>query len=139
MTALSAHVPSQPAPSADGVEASVRRALEDAHGVSGAFAVSPCAFRRLDPEAARRLAPPRPAAAGGAGRWILVTCRSAAEAEHQTHLHERCLTAAQRFMLSLSCDGVDNVWSGLSVDADVVRRAGVELDGSVPVGLIRYG
>ena len=136
MLALRVHVPTDPAPSRDGVEASVRRALDEAGSVSGAFAASPCGFRPLDAGAAARLAPPRPAAPG---RWMLVTCRSAAEEGHRTHLRERCLTAAQRFMLSLSCDGVENGWVAEAPAADAFRAAGVDLGGAVPVGLIWYG
>ena len=119
----------QPATADGGVEASVQRALEEAGSVSGAFAASPCAFRRLDSSVV-------PAEAG---RWILVTCRAAGEEGHQTHLRERCLTAAQRFMLSLSCDGIDNEWTAETPSAEALRGAGVSLSGAVPVGLIRYG
>ena len=137
MLALSFQTPADPAPSDDdGVEGAVRRALGEAQSVSGAFAASPCAFRPLSAEAAARLAPPRPVRAG---RWIAVTCRTADEAGHRTHLHERCLTAAQRFMLSLSCDGVENGWVPETPSPEAFRAAGVDLGGTVPVGLIWYG
>ena len=136
MLALSIHLPTDPAPSGDGVEASVRRALDEAGSVSGAFAASPCAFRRLGPRAAARLAPPRPAPPG---QWVLVTCQAAAEEGHRTHLRERCLTAVQRFMLSLSCDGVENGWVAEPPTADALRAAGVDLGGHAPVGLVWYG
>ena len=134
---LRAQLPPGPAPLVDGVEASVRRALADARGVPGASAASPCSFWRLRPEAADRLAPPGLAGLGGG--WVLVTCRSADGAERQAHLRERCLTAVQRFMLSLSCDGVENAWHGVPPDARALRQAGVDVGRSAAVGLVRYG
>lgn len=121
----------EPALPASEIEASVRRALEEAGSVPGAFAASPCGFRRLGAEVAG-LVP-------SAGRWILVTCQAAGDEGHRTHLRERCLTAAQRFMLSLSCDGVDNAWTAEAPSPEALRDAGVALGGAVPVGLIRYG
>ena len=122
---------------ADGVEASVLRALREAEDGLDAAPPSPCAFRPLAPDAVRRIAPPR--SAGRAGRWIVVTCRTARGRARRADLHERCLTAAQRFMLSLSCDGVDNGWVAEAPDAEAFRTAGVALDGGDPVGLIWYG
>ena len=135
MLALSFQPHPDPVPPDDGVEGAVRRALDEARTVSGAFAASPCTFRRLSAEAAARLAPPR----DGPARWVAVTCRTAGEEGHRTHLHERCLTAAQRFMLSLSCDGVENGWVAEAPDAGAFRAAGVDLGATVPVGLIWYG
>ena len=117
------------------------RALHEA----GTAPASPCAFRPVRPEAAGLLAPPRPAGGapggvpGGAGRWIVVTCEGASGKASRAHLHERCLTAAQRFMLSLSCDGIENQWVAEAPGPDAFRAAGVALDGGYPVGLIWYG
>ena len=133
--------PPGPGPSADGVEAFVLRALHEAGDGPDMAAASPCAFRPVRPEAAGLLAPPRPAdgAPGGAGRWIVVTCQAASEEARRAHLRERCLTAAQRFMLSLSCDGIENQWVAEAPGPDAFRAAGVALDGGYPVGLIWYG
>lgn len=146
MLALSIQFPTASVvPPGGDVEASVRRAMDEAASVSGAFAASPCGFRPLSDAAAAHLALPRRPArssstyADGAGRWVLVTCQAASEVDHQTHLRERCLTAAQRFMLSLSCDDVANVWLDETPDAEALVEAGVRLGGCHPVGLIWCG
>ena len=102
------------------------RASEMAGDVPGAYADAPCRFLELPAGALR---PP--------GRYVLAVCQRAAEAGHQSHLRERSLTAAQRFLLSLACDGIDAVWSAELPDERALRAAGVPLDGAVPVGVIR--
>ncbi len=129
--ALSVQSPfaSPPAAPAGGA---VERALAEAGTVSGAYARSPYGFRRLGPAASALV---RPLREGGA--WVLVTVRGSGESGHQSHLRERCLTAAQRFMLALSCDGVDNCWHDAAVpDAAAFRAAGLDLGADVPVGLV---
>ena len=120
--------PAPPTPDAD--EAAVRRAYVAAGGASS---TSPCGFHRLGPQAEPLLGPLR-ARAGRARGWVLVA--GPGRADHR----ERCLTAAQRFMLSLSWDGLPNAWveAGLP-DGDAFRAAGVDLGTDVPVGLIWWG
>lgn len=104
--------------------------------MSGAYAAQPFGFRPLGPEASAPLASVRPLGSG-AGVWVLVTVRGTGEAGHRTHLHERCLTAAQRFMLSLACDGIESQWIDDGVpSAEALRAAGVDLGLDRPVGLI---
>ena len=102
------------------------RASEMAGAVPGAYATAPCRFVELPAEVA-----------GEAGRHVLAVCQRAPEEGHQTHLRERSLTAAQRFILSLACDGIDAVWSAELPDEDRLRAAGVPLGGGVAVGVIR--
>ena len=97
------------------------RAAETAGAVPGAYADAPCRFVAL------------PDADDGA-HWFVVVARPAGDAGQQTHLRERSLTAAQRFMLSLACDDVDAAWHD---DAPPRRLAGVDLGGGSPVGMIR--
>jgi hypothetical protein len=142
MFGLSASSPAhRPASAADAprsaaLEAAVRRALGEAATVAGAYADPPVRFLALGAEAARAVArAPHPGDRDGL--WVLVACRYAAEAGHQAHLQERCLTAAQRFTLALWAEGVEAVWmqDGLP-DADALRRAGVDLGAHVPLGLV---
>ena len=114
--------------------AAVVRALAEMGSVSGAFASSPCAFVPLGPEADGLLGGLGP---GGAGGWVLVAVRASAEADHRAHLRERCRTAVQRFVLTLACDDVESAWvaDGLP-DAEAFRRAGVDLGGREPAGLV---
>ena len=124
---------SPPRPAGDDV---VARVIEEVGTVSGAYAASPCAFLALPPEAEALVDPLRPHGAAS-GAWVLVTVRASGELGHRVHLHERCLTAAQRVMLALSCDGVDNAWVGEGLpDAAAFRAAGADLRGRVPVGLV---
>ena len=102
--------------------------------MSGAFAVAPCEFHVLPAPAAARLAPAD--LQRRAGTWVLVTVRLAREAGHRAHLRERCLTAAQRFMLSLACDGVENAWVDEAPTPGAARDAGVGLGDQDPVGMI---
>ena len=95
-----------------------------AGAVPGAYADAPCRFVELP-------------AREGAGRDVLAVCQRAAEGGHQSHLRERSRTAAQRFILSLACDGIEAVWTGDIPDDDALDRAGLALQGHVPVGLIR--
>ncbi len=114
----------------------VSRAIESAGTVSGAYASSPCAFLRLGPQAEDLVDGLRPEGAGR-GAWVLVSVRHSAEAGQRVHLHERCLTAAQRVMLALACDGVENTWVGEGLPgAAAFRSAGANLQGRVPVGLV---
>ncbi len=136
MLALSVQSPfaSPPCPGAD--DDAVARAIDAAGTVSGAYARSPCAFVPLDDEARLLVDALRPRGAGR-GAWVLVTVRDSGEAGQRAHLRERCLTAAQRVMLALACDGVDNAWveDGLP-DAAAFRAAGADLGDGVPVGLV---
>lgn len=112
------------------------RAFEAASGVSDEAAEASVAVLRLGAPAAARLGL-RPPPAERVQGWALVTSADAADAERRAYGRERGLTAAQRFMLSLSCDGVRNGWvdSGLP-DADALRAAGVDPGAAVPVGLV---
>ena len=65
---------------------------------------------------------------------MLVTAPESSEPDHRAHLRERTLTAAQRFMLALACDGIDSQWVADVPDARAF--AGSALDGRVPVGLV---
>lgn len=141
MPALRLHPPrlssAHPPPGDRGaLEEAVHRAFEATRGVSDESAGSPIGFLRLGRQAATRLSL-HPPAAGRAQGWAIVTAADAPDAERRAHHCERCLTAAQRFMLSLSCDGVRNGWvdSGLP-DADALCAAGVDLGAAVPVGLV---
>lgn len=117
-------------------EEAVRHAQEAADGVSGAFAALPCGFRPLGPEADALLASVRPLGSADGG-WVLVTVHGSGEAGHRMHLRERCLTAAQRFMLSLACDGVESQWVEDELPhSDAFRAVGLELGLDRPVGLI---
>ena len=137
MPGLSAPSPfDRPPPPDDAVGTAVGRALSAAGTVSGGYAGPPCAFRPLGPEADAVLGPLRP---DGPGGWVLVTVHATAEEHHRVHLWERSLTAAQRFMLALACDGVESRWVAPAPDAEELRAGGVALDGHVPVGLVWCG
>ena len=114
--------PATPPPFSD----AFARASEMAGAVPGAYATAPCRFVELPPDAV-----------GGPGRYVLALCQRAPEEGHQTHLRERSLTAAQRFILSLACDGIEAVWSADLPDEGRLRAAGVPLGGGVAVGVIR--
>lgn len=132
MLTLSVQSPSvdRPVPERGAVE----RALRTAGTVSGAYAASPVRFRRLEARAGALAEALRP---GAAGTWVLVSVAGSLEAGHQAHLRERSLTAAQRFMLALACDGVENAWVDEAVpDAEAFRAAGLDLGAEVPVGLV---
>ena len=103
-------------------------------GVSGAFLSPPFEFHLLEGDACQMLSL---STAAGDQMWILVTVQRAAEDGHRAHLRERCLTAAQRFMLHLACDGIDNAWVSETPDAEALQAAGVALGDREPVGLIR--
>ena len=130
MLAPRAHPPPGPAPpTPDEPDAAVRRAYRAAGGA----ATSPCGFHRLGPHVEAVLGPLRAEAARARG-WVLVSCPG------RTHHREQCLTAAQRFMLSLSWDGLPNAWVDADLpDGDAFRAAGVDLGADVPVGLIWWG
>ena len=115
-----------------GAEA-VRRALETAGTVSGGYAGAPCTFVALGPDAELALAALRPAGAD-LGTWVLVAAPKTDEAGHRAHLRERTLTAAQRFMLALACDGIDSQWVADVPSAQAFAEH--DLDGRVPVGLV---
>lgn len=136
MLALSVQSPFASMPRSPGRGDVVDRAIEAAGTVSGAYATSPCVFLTLGKKAADLVAPLRPEAMHG-GTWVLVAALASGESDQKAHLHERCLTAAQRVMLALSCDGVDNAWVGEGLpDADAFEAAAVGLGGRVPLGLI---
>ncbi len=117
-----------------GAEA-VRRALETAGTVSGGYAGTPCTFVALGPDAELALADLRPAGAD-VGTWVLVAAPEADEPDHRAHLRERTLTAAQRFMLALACDGIDGRWVADVPEGGAFASACPDLDGCVPVGLV---
>ena len=138
MLALSIQSPFDAAPrlpEAVDLEEAIQRALDEAGTVSGAYATSPCRVLPLPPEAGGHLRTFRPSGFTG-DTCVLVTVRGSSEAGHRAHLHERCLTAAQRFMLALSCEAVRNAWTTEVPDAVTLGRLGVDVDGHVPVGLI---
>ncbi|MEM1115082.1 MAG: hypothetical protein AAF845_00475 [Bacteroidota bacterium] len=122
-------------PEAVDVGDAIQRALDEAGTVSGAFASSPCRIAALPVAAGAQLRTFRPAGFAS-DTCVLVTVRGSTEADHRAHLHERCLTAAQRFMLALSCEGVRNAWTAEVPEAETLGRLGVDIDGQVPVGLI---
>ena len=136
MLALSVQSPLASPPRPDGARDVVARAIRAAGTVSGAYATSPCAFVPLGAEARLLVDALRPPGAKR-GEWVLVTVRESGEAGQRVHLRERCLTAAQRVMLALACDGVENAWveDGLP-DAAAFRSVGADLKGGVPVGLV---
>ena len=139
MLALSVHTPfdRSPLPSAEGpdLDGAIRRALAEAGTVSGAFASAPYRFRTLSPDSCARLRGRRPPGATGEA-CVLVTVRESGEAVQRAHLRERGLTAAQRFMLALSCEGVANTWTDDVPDAGALEALGVDLDGQAPFGLV---
>lgn len=137
MLTLGIHPPRSTAPPVDREwDRALDRARQEAGGVSGAFAVLPCRFYAVAPAAADLL-PLRPPPVVREGTCVLATVRESEEPGHRAHLHERCLTAVQRFMLSLACDGVQSQWTEEGIpSADAFRKAGVGLSGEQPVGLI---
>lgn len=109
-----------------------RRAVGTAVEVSGAYSVPPVRFWPLASTAARLVEARR-----ADGQWVLVTCATAAEPAHAAHLRERSRTAAQRFSLSLWCDGLDAVWIGDDLpERDAFRAAGLDIGTAEPVGLV---
>ena len=132
MLGLTFHDPhaGPPAPDPPDLGEALRRAQEGARA-SGAFLEPPFAFHPLTSVAARDLA------LSGARAWVMVAVRPTADDGHRAHTRERCLTAAQRFMLHLACDEVESTWVEPAPEAEAVRRAGVDLGGAEPVGLIR--
>jgi len=104
----------------------------DGAGASGAFLSRPFEFHVVQADARHRLA-----LSAEADAWVVVTVTRTVEDGHRAHLLERCLTAAQRFMLHLACDGVDNAWEDEPPSADALRAAGVDIGDREPVGLIR--
>ena len=136
MLALSVQSPFASPPPPSRGEDPVARAIDAVGTVSGAYATSPCAFVPLDGDARLLVDALRPASAGR-GAWVLVTVRGTGEAGQRHHLRERSLTAAQRVMLALACDGVDNAWVEEGVpDAAAFLAAGTDLGDGVPVGLV---
>lgn len=111
----------------------LQRAAREADGVPGDYVGAPCGFRALDASEVSVEAP-------GPGEWVLVTCSGVEEEARQDHLRERCLTAAQRFILSLWSDGLAARWVDEGVpDADALRAGGLDLGREVPVGLVWIG
>lgn len=132
MLGLTFHDVRRSAPAPPDLGEALGRAQEEARA-SGAFLKPPFAFHPLSEEAARALAPTE------APAWVLVTVQPSADDGHRAHTRERCLTAAQRFMLQLACDDVESVWVEPAPEAEAVREAGLNLGGAQPVGLIRCG
>lgn len=120
----------------------VARAVASAGTVSGGYAGAPCAFHALGPDAGPLVAAlleaaeakPEARAISEPGEWVLLTVQATREDGHRVHLLERSLTAAQRFMLTLACDGVESRWVAAAPCALPLRASGI--DGRVPVGLI---
>lgn len=136
MLALSVQSPFASLPRPLAREDVVASAIEAAGTVSGAYATSPCTFVTLPATVAPLLDARRPDGTQG-GTWLLVTVRATGEPGQRVHLHERCLTAVQRVMLALACDGVDSVWVGEGLpDAEALLAAGAPVDGRSPVGLV---
>lgn len=117
------------APARTSLPDALARAAEMAGAVPGAYADAPCRFVPVPPELG-------PTAADGA-RWVLVVSRPASEAGQRSHLRERSLTAAQRYMLSLACDDVDAAWHEAVPAAEALGAAGVDVGGGTPLGMIR--
>ncbi len=132
MPGLSHPLPIGAPPATPVADAALQRAAGAAVDVAGAYADSPVGFWPLTGAAAALVAPLR-----ADGQWVLVTCRTSGEPAHAAHLHERSLTAAQRFSLSLWRDGLDAVWvrDGLP-DGDAFRAAGLPIGPSEPVGIV---
>ena len=138
MLGLSIYSPHQPSGSPEpfGWNEAIHHAQEEASGVSGAFAALPCRFRVLGPEVGA-LADDRRPFGRAPGAWVLVTIEgTGGESGHWQHLRERCLTAAQRFILSLACDGIHSEWVDDVPMIDAFQKAGLELGRERPVGLI---
>ena len=131
MLTLGIHHPPDPPPRAAPDDA-LRRARQEVAGISDAFARVPFAFHALGEGECAALVPED----ADGGTWLLVTVDG--EADRWAHVHERCLTAAQRFMLSLACDGVDSEWvtDGLP-NSRALRAVGVDVGAARPVGWIR--
>ncbi|MEM0964222.1 MAG: hypothetical protein AAGK21_16970 [Bacteroidota bacterium] len=113
---------------------SVHRAVHEMGTVSGAFASAPCAFRPLDASEADFLSPRQPSV--GTGCWVLVTISGSSEADHQAHLRERSRTAAQRFLLTLACEGIQAEWVADPPDAAELRAGGIPMGREEAIGLI---
>lgn len=113
----------------------VAQAVQEAGAVSGAFSAPPCQFHLLGPEADALAYSLRPETSGP-GAWVLVTSKASAEVDHRAHLRERCRTAAQRFVLTLACEGIESVWVEQVPDAAAFRAAGVDVGSGEPVGLV---
>lgn len=136
MLALSVQSPFMSPPRVHVGADAVARAIDAVGAVSGAYATSPFGFVPLDDDVRALVDGLRPGE-GDRGVWVLVTVRDSGEAGQRVHLRERCLTAAQRVMLALACDGIDNRWveEGLP-SAAAFQSAGVDLRGGSPVGLV---
>ncbi|OZC01872.1 hypothetical protein [Rubricoccus marinus] len=105
MFRLDPHLPHAPAAPAAFLDAALQQAARDADAVPGAYARAPWGFRPATPAAKRILDDFE----GRSRSWIVVTCR---RSDAQEHTRERCLTAIQRYLLSLAVEGVDATWIG---------------------------
>ena len=126
--------PPAPLPSAGALAAVLDRAAADAADVPGAYAEPPWAFRPATPSAERLLGAHGGTAPGG---WIVVACRRGGDAAQQSHIRERCRTAAQRFTLTLAADGVDTSWREDGLPEALAAAAGLAPDEAV-LGVIRW-
>lgn len=132
MLALSVPTPYQP-PTLSVSEA-VTLAVRETGAVPGAFASPPCTFHPLENEgeALMDLRPDNESR----GVWVLVTSQVSSEADHRAHLRERCRTAAQRFVLTLACEGIDATWIDDVPEPARLRAAGFDVGAGEPVGLM---
>lgn len=108
MYRLDTRFPDASAPTPAFLDAALEQAARDASDVPGAYSQAPWGFRPATPEAVALLDQHL-----GPGRsWIVVTCTRSDAGEHT---RERCLTAIQRYLLSLAAEGIDATWvaSGL--------------------------
>ena len=87
------------------LDAALRQAARDADDVPGAYSRAPWGFDPATPEASALL----DALVGRERSWIVVTCR---RGDAGAHTRERCLTAVQRYLLSLAAEGVEATWIG---------------------------
>ncbi len=125
---------SAPPPRPPGADA-VHRALETAGTSSEDPAGALCAFVVIAPGAERVMAPLRPPGAT-VGTWVLVTVPETLEDQRRAHLQESALTAAQRFMLALACDGIDGKWVREAPEDAALAAAGVALGAHQVVGAV---
>ncbi len=129
MLRLDSLQPNATAPPAAFLRDALRQAERDADAVPGAYARAPWGFRPATPEAKALL----DIYDGAEQSWIVVTCR---RSDAQAHTRERCLTAIQRYLLSLAVEGVEATWIG----SGLPQRLG-EVSGAQPpeevLGVVR--
>ena len=148
-----ARFPVEPPPHA----AALRRAAEAARDVPGDFIEEPWRFYPMSAEKAQALAwlnarrieeeagPEAAAAAYEQWRsvpgWVIVTCPRTDDPAQQAHYRERCLTAVQRFSLSLWSEAIRTSWIA-DLEGEETRFADLaDFDPAREelVGLLLYG